>query len=174
MSKIKQASTEKLLQLHNKTFTKKKITLETRDGDLIDILVDEKFSASKIRSLMTDIINNRVHITENKELQAIYISLLIIKYFTNIEISDDFQKQIQTIEILIDLEVFEDILKSLDKKEIELINKTISKTNREMQEFFKTLELEENKKNIMDLDNILKNTEIFKEENIIEEVDTNA
>jgi hypothetical protein len=113
-----------LKSLSSKKFTQKKIIV---DG--YEVTIDEQFRPSKIKQLVLELLQKSNYMREqNIEFNlADYVVILIIKYFSDVDISDDLQKQLQAYEALIDLEYLEPILNAFDENEIKKFNESLLK-----------------------------------------------
>jgi hypothetical protein len=104
-----------LKTLENKKFTQKKIIV----GDFT-ILVDEVFRETKIIELVQEVLEKSRYMKENNIKMELsdFSYILFIKHFTDIDISDSFDEQIQFYNILVDLGYFETIINAFNQDEI--------------------------------------------------------
>lgn len=92
---------------------------------------DEFFKNTKIHLLLDDMVEffNRGYVDSRLlELSTPYISLLIIKHFTSIEISDDIDEALSFLNVLTDLEILAPIINCLPEKEIIKLEELLAKT----------------------------------------------
>lgn len=117
MAKVNKLNSNAILGAYSKEFTQRKIILDV-DGKNFEFLVDEKFKPSKVQALVSESLINFQKLKgydESKRLK--YYMFLIIKHFTDIEISDDFEDQIRLLNAMIDLEIFEKIIDAFPEEE---------------------------------------------------------
>ena len=115
MAKSTKMNLGNLKSLESKTFTKRKLII-----DNYEVEVDEVFRDSKITELVKEFLLKLNYMKENNiEMNPIdYSIVLLLKYFTTIEIDDVFENQIQILSILIDLGYIEQILNAFPEKEM--------------------------------------------------------
>lgn len=103
----------------SKKFTQKKVFCD----DYV-VLVDESFRESKFASLLEEALKKMNYIKENNiEIDfASYSLILIIKHFTDIDIPEDLDKQLQILNMLIDFGYLKTILNSFDETEMAKLN----------------------------------------------------
>jgi len=113
-----------LKTLENKRFTTKKIIV-----DSYELEVDEHFKNTKIVSLLQEFMKQTNYAKENDmEIDALtYTTILILKYFTSMDVPEEYEKQIQMLSILTDLEYQGEnylniILSAFDENEINKLN----------------------------------------------------
>jgi hypothetical protein len=117
-----------LKSLEAKQFTQKRIMV-----DSFEVLVDEKFKDTKISALIKELLEKSTYMKENNiEMNLTdYSLILFIKYFSSVEIPDQFEEQIQFFDQLInlrtsdDISYFEMILKAFSEDEIAKFNKRL-------------------------------------------------
>ncbi|AYP68256.1 hypothetical protein PQE75_gp223 [Bacillus phage vB_BcoS-136] len=93
--------------------------------------VDEKFRRTKQHKVLDDLIkffNEGVIESHLMDLATPYISLLLIKHFTSVEVSDEVSEAIEMLNVLTDLEILEPILNELPEEEVEKIHELLVKT----------------------------------------------
>jgi len=106
-------------------FAQKEVTVTAVNNKTYKILMDEKFKKTKIVKLVTDMVQRAEYCKRNDVEFDVTICLwaMILRYFTNIkfveyeELGKRYENEVNTIKALIDLEIFEDIMKSVDKDE---------------------------------------------------------
>lgn len=106
-----------------KTFTQKKVVCGQ-----YTVLVDEVFRESKIVDLMKYFLEKTNYMNENgmNIPNDTYAWVLILKFFTDIEMSDDINEQIKGVNSLYDLGYFDIIAESFNQKEIDKITLRMS------------------------------------------------
>ncbi len=111
----KKLTYNEIKKVDGKNYTQKKIEVNG-----YEILIDEKFRPTKIHRMILEFLEKMEYARENNiNLNLFdYYPLLLMKYFTNIPIPDELEKQIVVYEYLIDNGFFEEIIKSFPKEEI--------------------------------------------------------
>lgn len=111
----KKLTYNEIKKVDGKNYTQKKIEVNG-----YEILIDEKFRPTKIHRMILEFLEKMEYARENNiNLNLLdYYPLLLMKYFTNIPIPDELEKQIVVYEYLIDNGFFEEIIKSFSKEEI--------------------------------------------------------
>jgi len=111
----KKLTYNEIKKVDGKNYTQKKIEVNG-----YEILIDEKFRPTKIHRMILEFLEKMEYARENNiNLNLVdYYPLLLMKYFTNIPIPDELEKQIVVYEYLIDNGFFEEIIKSFPKEEI--------------------------------------------------------
>ncbi|MBZ4664652.1 MAG: yomO [Caloramator sp.] len=111
----KKLTYNEIKKVDGKNYTQKKIEVNG-----YEILIDEKFRPTKIHRMILEFLEKMEYARENNiNLNLLdYYPLLLMKYFTNIPIPDELEKQIVVYEYLIDNGFFEEIIKSFPKEEI--------------------------------------------------------
>src|SRR6185312_4955349 len=105
--------------------------------DLYKIKIDDVFRKTKQYKLLDDLVeffeegNNRVEILE---LATPYTTLLFIKYFTSVEVSDDIDEALELLDILIDLDVLNQILNLMPEQQVIEVYEILSATADRMKE----------------------------------------
>lgn len=110
----------------NKFYTEKKITVNGHD-----ILIQEHFRPSAIQRMFMELVEKIEYMKESGiKLSFIpsYIYILLIKYFTNIEVPEEFKKQVQMLDLLIDNNYLEPVINAIPQEEIDKINTFIMKS----------------------------------------------
>ncbi|SDX95777.1 hypothetical protein [Thermoactinomyces sp. DSM 45892] len=125
-----------------------------------EIIVDEHFRKSKIFQLLDDMI--RFYNEANKplnasllELSTPYSTLLIIKHFTDFEVSDDINEALAVLNLLIDLDLLDKILNAMPEQEITKVYEMLSQMLTNMQ-----VNLEEAEKQADELGKQVANSEV--------------
>lgn len=111
------------------------------------IKIDNVFRKTKQHKLLEDLM---LFINEsNKRLEILdvatpYITLLLIKHFTNLDIPDDIDEAIEVMNILIDLDIFSEIVNLMPENEVikmyETLNASIERMNLNIEEMLKESE----------------------------------
>lgn len=111
------------------------------------IKIDNVFRKTKQHKLLEDLIfflnesNNRLEILD---VATPYITLLLIKHFTNLDIPDDIDEAIEVMNVLIDLDIFSEIVNLMPENEVikmyETLNASIERMNLNIEEMLKESE----------------------------------
>jgi hypothetical protein len=106
----------------------KKVDVQFNEKKEIDIqgysvIVDLKFRPTKIQSLIDELVDKITYCQENNiefDASAIfqYTMLLLVKYFSDVKIPDDFSEQLQILDIMIDNEFLMPIIDAFSKDEV--------------------------------------------------------
>ncbi len=160
----KKLTSSKILSLHSKTFTQKKIYINV-ENEQYEVLIDTKFKISKIQELLAEVVEKTQQLLKLKDIFNIpyYINFLIIKYFTNVEITkvQDFSEQLRVYKAMLDLGIFDQIMEAFDEKEVEKIGIYLKKMNENLKKLDKNPEvIEDINAMIADLASI-ENPEVF-------------
>jgi hypothetical protein len=132
----------KIIENANKNqFTQKTVSVIV-DGNEYDIIIDQQFKTTKIEKMVKNYLNseNREKFNELDEGAKIgYIMFLIIREFTDLEIPNNlkFEEEINLINSLIDLGVFEKIAQNIPESEIIKVNEFLQKFNENLNEIIK-------------------------------------
>jgi len=109
------------------------IQVSDRFSDVYTVEINKYFKTTEIQKLIVD------YISFKKELPSLVSNLelikdttylfyaLLIKYFTNVPLSEDITELISGVETLINIEVFDKIIGALPKEEVERVNILINK-----------------------------------------------
>jgi len=109
------------------------LTVTDRFGESYTIEINKYFKKTEIQKMIVD------YFSFKEELKTIVIDLelvrntaflfpaLLVKYFSNVPLSDDLVELISGTETLMDIEVFDHIVGALPQEEIERVN-TLIKT----------------------------------------------
>lgn len=167
MAKTKNEITKKVKKLTPAELKKQGKKLEGQfevnlfiDDEVYVVKIDEHFKKTKIFKLLDDMVefyNEASKRADSSMLELVtpYSSLLLIKYFTDIEISDDINEALATLDLLIDLELLDKILNAMPEKEVEKVYKVLT-------DMLKNVErnLEEAEKEAEKLENQIQNPEV--------------
>lgn len=118
-----------------KEYGLKKIIVTSIDGEEYEIEIQEKLNDSKVARLVTDLVERSDYCDKNNiEFNIINnIYFLLIKYFTNIKFtnSKDLKKQysneLEFIDGLLDLNLFEQIVSYFDKDSLQRVQNMLEK-----------------------------------------------
>lgn len=158
MAKINKLSASIIKNAYSKEFTQKKVILNICDKDY-EVLIDEKFKTSKLQAMMLEALQNIGKLKEYGDgVTTSYYMFLMIKYFTDIDLAktEDFAEQINILNAMIDLEIFEKVLNSFPESEFERTNKFIKEAAERI------TKLTEDKKSLEEIKDII-GEEILKE-----------
>lgn len=153
MSKPKKMTISSLKREDSRKYTKKLI----RVGDY-EVTVDEQLRPTKIQTMIAELIEKDEYASENGYLfnPSEYALILFVKYFSDISVPSEYEKQIAMLSLLVDLEYLEPIINSFDKEEMDKLNKMIkqyhSNLNLLMNELVKMAE--EDKSEVETVENI--------------------
>lgn len=130
------------------------------NGNEYKFKIDEKFLKSKQYKLIDDLVEflNEVNIKPDySDLITPYTTLLIIKHFTSIEVSNDIDEAIDTLQSLIDLEIISEIVELMPEDEVVKIYELLSETIARMKE-----NMETTSKELEGIEDLVENEEIRK------------
>jgi len=148
------------LKAESKKLDIKKTETVLANGTEYTFECDQFFRASKQEALLNDLLSYYEKVTElGTEILAFatpYVALLMIKYFTNIDVPDDFDEAVQLLNDMIDLEVLDAVLEKMPNKEVSKLNETLQSA---MELFLDNLE-----KNEQELARILTENQIENDE----------
>lgn len=123
-------ASKKNLNLTNLKNEAKKIEKQfTVDVDGYSLKIDETFRPSKLNALVLEVLDV-FDKTVNTNLSVLeyftpYIMLLTIKHFTSLQVPDDFEEQLELMNILIDLGYFDKIISHFPDKELDKLSERI-------------------------------------------------
>ena len=134
----------KLKTLDSKTYTQKKI----KAGNY-DVLVDEQFRPSKINDMVLEYTQKLDYCREKGyDLKSgEYIFILMIRYFTDIDIPEDFESQVQMLKIMVDHDLLTPILNSFNEKEVEKMNDKINEFKDNVNKLVAEMKIEQESEN---------------------------
>jgi len=134
----------KLKTLDSKTYTQKKI----KAGNY-DVLVDEQFRPSKINDMVLEYTQKLDYCREKGyDLKSgEYIFILLIRYFTDIDIPEDFESQVQMLKIMVDHDLLTPILNSFNEKEVEKMNDKINEFKDNVNKLVAEMKIEQESEN---------------------------
>jgi hypothetical protein len=123
------------------------------------IKIDDKFRNTKQHKLLDNLVeflNQLDNKVELIDLVTPYISLLFIKHFTNVEISDDIDEAVDMLQVMIDLEILAPILNKMPEEETAKVYDLIATTVNRMRENMEELSDEADK-----ISEFIKNREVL-------------
>lgn len=129
--------TSSALKKENKALDGKREFEVEINGAKYKLTHDITFRKTKQANLMDDVIaffSEGMKRPEILELATPYTALMIIKYFTSLDISDDISEALETLDVLVDLEILEKIIVELPEDEITKIYQLLDKTVKNMNE----------------------------------------
>lgn len=91
------------------------------DGKDYSMMIDTKFSNTKVNALLDDLnkyFAQGMNKTELLDYASTYISLLIMKHFSSIDVPDDIDEALTMMKDLVDLQWFAPIIDAFDENEI--------------------------------------------------------
>jgi len=102
---------------------------------------DVTFRKTKQSRLLEDVIaffTEGASRPEILELATVYSTLLILKHFTSLEVSDNIGEALDLLDVLVDLEILDKIVNELPEDEVtkiyELLTKTVNNMNANIEE----------------------------------------
>lgn len=98
---------------------------------------DVTFRKTKQSRLLEDVVaffTEGVNRPDILEVATMYSTLLILKHFTSLEVSDDISEALALLDVLIDLEALDQIVNELPENEVTKIYELLSKTVNNMEE----------------------------------------
>lgn len=99
--------------------------------DIFNVAIDNKFRKTKQHRLLDDLIeffnegNNKVELLD---LATPYTTLLFIKHFTSVDVSDDIDEAMELLNVLIDLDLLSQILNLMPEQEVIQVYEILSST----------------------------------------------
>lgn len=127
MAKINKLNSGAILSQYSKEFTQKSLTLDV-GGKNYQVLIDEKFKTSQIQKMILESLKNMEKLKDVDEAtKTSYYMLLMIKYFTDTGIPEDFEEQIRVLSAMIDIDIFGKIIDAFNESEIKRASEFINK-----------------------------------------------
>lgn len=99
-----------------------------------EVMIDEKFRPTKIQRLIIEYQEKVKYCMDNDiDIEKVdwtgYFLILLVKYFTDIEIPDEFSKQLIVLDLLLDNGFLMPIIEAMDEAEIKKISEYMEKLN---------------------------------------------
>lgn len=105
--------------------------------DTYKLTHDVTFRKTKMQNLLEDLLRFFASITEEQidmlQFATPYATLLVIKHFTSLDVSDDIEEALALLEALVDLGVLGNIINTLPEAEVVKVFDLISQTLEEVQ-----------------------------------------
>lgn len=123
-----------ILSLEAQSFKRKEITV-TAEGKEFTVAIDEKFKDTEIAKVFTELVK-RSEYAKKASLDfdiTAFILILLIKHFTDIQFQDtnstahDMDVEVRTLNALINLGLFEQIIEHFDKAEVDKLGEMFEK-----------------------------------------------
>lgn len=146
MAKVKNLTVSAMKKIDAKEFGERKQI----DVNGYAVEIDKKFRKTKITLIFAEIIDKRDYCIVNKinfnllDLNS-YIMLLIVKNFTSVDVPDDFGEQLRVLDIMVDNDFMEPIMKSFDQDQLKSVYDMLGKFTENVEKFieeFQTMELQ--------------------------------
>lgn len=139
-NKVKNLTLNEIKKQVKKLDSQTEYEIYVGDG-VYKVKIDDIFKKTKQSRVLDDLAtflsegNNRM---ELMELITPYVSLLMIKHFTNIEVSDDIDEALELMNAMIDLELVSKILNLMPENEVismyELLQLTVNRMKENIEE----------------------------------------
>lgn len=123
-----------ILALEANAFQRKQITV-TANGEEFTVSIDKKFKDTEIAKMFTELVARSEHAKkESLEFDITgHLLILLVKHFTDIQfqetgsIGGDMEIEVRTLNALINLGLFEQIVEQFDKAEVDRISEMLKK-----------------------------------------------
>jgi len=109
--------------------------------DNYKFMVDDVFRKTKQHKVLDDMVeffDSTINNNELMSLASVYTSILLIKHFTSIDISDNIDEALETLNVLLDLELLDKIINAMPEDEVvkmyELLTNTVNKMTENLEE----------------------------------------
>lgn len=141
----KQANLKNLKSAHSKAAQKKEVII----GDY-KILVNQVFLPTRISEAVQEFANDVLESAKLEqdlvsEILEFYMQIVLIKHFTSLDVPEDINGKIETLQILVDLDLFTDIISEFPEDEIkkvyEAVNNKSETINKDMDELAEKVEV---------------------------------
>lgn len=138
----KKLTISNIQKVHKEIYSQKSIVVNV-EGENYTILIDNVFATSKIQNLIIELLQNYNSTTPTLDIST-YTIFLLVKYFTDIDIKDieNYEEQIKTFKVMIDLGIVNAIVESFDEKEILKIGENIKKAEQNIKDINSNPELQ--------------------------------
>ena len=131
MEEKKELSLDLLNEIDKEYEEKEEITVfvKTKDGKVESkLMIDKYFNPTKIRDCIKELIQKidyaKNYITDDRDQESLYkilLMLMLVKYFTTLDIPFAFKKQVAVLEKLSETQVLYQIFSSFNQKEVEKV-----------------------------------------------------
>jgi hypothetical protein len=125
MAKSQKLTISNIKQMHDKLFTKKKMSFMIEDITF-NYLMDERFEVDKIKDYIIDLSTVHQQMYNIKQLFNIdiYEHFLLMKYFTDLDVSavKSYDDAVKVMKWLDDMECLETIMNAFNQSEVDKIN----------------------------------------------------
>lgn len=123
-----------ILSMEQEAYKRKEIKVKA-NGEEYSVCIDEKFKDTEIATILTELVKRSEHAKKeslNFDITG-HLLILLIKHFTDIQfqetgsIGKDMDIEVRTLNALINLGIFEQIVERFDKAEVSRISEMIKK-----------------------------------------------
>jgi len=118
---------------------------EVNVGDGYVVNIDTKFKPTKVSKVISDM-HNAVLVSHEKGVivdPVGFLSLYIIKHFSDLDIPNDFNKQVIALDTLVDAGYLTKIMDAFDVEELKKIQEAMALANKGLEDATKVLEEQE-------------------------------
>jgi hypothetical protein len=104
------------------------------------LTIDRIFRPTAINALIAEWMDKMTYVRDNAEIQMSdvnwigYYQLLLVKHFTSLDVPDDFGQQLQVLGILIDNDLFVDVMNAFDQSQVDRVGQAMQKANENFKE----------------------------------------
>jgi len=137
----KKLNTSNILSIAKQEFSFRKIIVTTPDKQEFEVQIQEKLNNTTIMNLISDLVERSNYCTNNniEFNEVLHTYILLIRYFTDIKfntyksIKKNLSQDIQIINGLIDLGLFDQIMNHFDIDTMNKIQEALNKQSKAMQ-----------------------------------------
>lgn len=137
----KKLNTSNILSIAKQEFSFRKIIVITPDKQEFEVQIQEKLNDTNIMNLISDLVERSNYCTKNniEFNEVLHTYILLIRYFTDIKFNTykstekNLSQDIQIINGLIDLGIFDQIMNHFDIDTMNKIQEALNKQSKAMQ-----------------------------------------